>query len=340
LADMNQSEGVIFIYDGECPVCSIAAQALRIRAAAGPLRLVDARREKNHPVLLEINALGYDLDDSMILKYGGRFYRAGDALALMALLGSGQGWFNRMNALLFRSKTVAAVLYPVMRAARNLLIRLKGVPKIHNLADEMRKLPIFQPVFGANWSRLPPALKARYANRPYSNDLGTVEGHLDISVSPMMRILAPLLKWTGMLVPYHGKQVPVVVNFASYPHSEACHFHRTFHFPGRAPYVFRSSMTPEAGNVIVEDLNLGISWRATCDVEDNKVVLRHLGYVVRVLGWRVPVPLQLLFGTGYAEEEATGPASFRMKMEINHPLLGEVFAYRGHFEVKGVLIDP
>ncbi len=31
--------------------------------------------------------------------------------------------------------------------------------------------PIFAEVFGAQWDRLPPALKAHYANRPFSNDV-------------------------------------------------------------------------------------------------------------------------------------------------------------------------
>jgi hypothetical protein len=52
---------------------------------------------------------------------------------LMALLGTNQGGFNRMNAILFRSKVMARLCHPSMRGARNLLLKVKGVQTIHKL---------------------------------------------------------------------------------------------------------------------------------------------------------------------------------------------------------------
>jgi predicted DCC family thiol-disulfide oxidoreductase YuxK len=124
---------VWFVYDGECPICCAAAQALRIRKAVGQLHLVDARVETDHPLLAEIAAHQLDLDEGMVIHFGDRLYHGADALQLMALLGSGQGWFNRMNALLFRSAVPARWAYPLMRSARNLAIRLRGVTSIDNL---------------------------------------------------------------------------------------------------------------------------------------------------------------------------------------------------------------
>lgn len=124
---------VWFVYDGECPLCRVAAQALRIRQSVGNLHLVDARTERDHPLMAKINAAGLDLDDGMVLSYGDRLYHGAEALTLMGLLGSGHGWFNRMNALLFRSPALARVTYPAMRGVRNLLIRMLGAGKIDNL---------------------------------------------------------------------------------------------------------------------------------------------------------------------------------------------------------------
>lgn len=126
-------EGVWFVYDGDCPICNTAAHALRIRQAAGELRLVNARVERDHPLVAEINRLNIDLDEGMVIKYRDAFYHGRDALHFMALFGGNSGWFNRMNAILFKSKTLARLCYPVMRGVRNLLLRLKGVPKIRNL---------------------------------------------------------------------------------------------------------------------------------------------------------------------------------------------------------------
>lgn len=126
---------VWFIYDGDCPICNTAAQALRIKQAVGNLHLVNAREDKDHPLLSEVKACQLNLDEGMVLVFEGGYYHGADALHMMALLGSSQGWFNRMNALLFCSPAIARLCYPAMRAGRNLLIRLKGVPKIRNLEE-------------------------------------------------------------------------------------------------------------------------------------------------------------------------------------------------------------
>lgn len=130
--------GIQFIYDGECPVCTYAAHAFRIRQAAGELTLIDARTEGGHPLVQEVNRRGLDLDEGMVIHYEGTFYHGADALHLMALVGSETGWYNKANALLFRSKTLSKILYPVLRAGRNTLIFFKGVPKIDNLGKRKK----------------------------------------------------------------------------------------------------------------------------------------------------------------------------------------------------------
>ena len=133
---VEEGNKIWFVYDGECPICSLAAQALEIRKSVGKLELVDARQEHDHEVLKEVNAAGLDLDEGMVIKYGERLYHGAEALNLMALIGSGHGRFNRINAALFRNAFVARLCYPLMRAARNLAIRLKGSGKIQNLGRQ------------------------------------------------------------------------------------------------------------------------------------------------------------------------------------------------------------
>lgn len=122
-----------FAYDGECPICTYAAHALRIRQSVGPLHLVDARADKDHPLIHRIAEEKLDLDEGMVIQFGGRLYHGADALQVMALLGSDHGWFNRVNVRLFRSPVLAKLAYPLMRGSRNLLIRLLGVAPIDNL---------------------------------------------------------------------------------------------------------------------------------------------------------------------------------------------------------------
>ncbi len=328
-----------FIYDGDCPICTTAAHALRIRQAVGSLHLINAREGKDQPLVREATELGYDLDEGMVIKFGERHYHGADALVIMALLGSNIGWFNRMNALLFSSPHIAKLLYPAMRGTRNALMYIKGKPKLGNLANG-NKSPIFQPIFGEAWQTMPAVMHQHYANRPYTNDVVVVEGLMEVRASRLMRFFAPLLKWSGLLVPYQGQDVPTTVTFRSEADSRVFRFDREFRFPGKAPFHFLSRMMPVGGNEVIEYMSLGIGWRAAYQFTNNKVTLTHRGYVWRLFGLNIHFPFHWLFGKGYAEEEATGDSNFRMYMDIRHPWFGEVYAYSGDFTVKDVVLEP
>jgi predicted DCC family thiol-disulfide oxidoreductase YuxK len=322
---------ICFIYDGECPLCTRAARAFRIRQAVGGLRLIDGRTERDHPLMKEVNARGIDLDEGMAIFYEGAFYHGWDALHLMALIGSESGWFNRINARLFRSKTAARLCYPPLRGMRNLLLRLKGAGKIDNLDRASR--PLFQPIFGADWDRLPHVMKRHYANRPYHDDKVTAEGVMRVESSPLGRLLTPLFMLAGTLVPYEGDNVPSTVHFVSSADSDAFGFERTFHFPGRPPFRFRSHMKPAGGNVLVEFMRFGLGWRMAYEWDGAKIVLAHKGYVLGLFGILIPLPLALIMGRGYAEETPLSDDEFSMMMEIRHPLWGKVYGYSGRFRI-------
>lgn len=201
------------------------------------------------------------------------------------------------------------------------------------------KLPTFQAVFGTDWAALPPVLLAHYANRPYSKDVVTVDGLLTIQSSLYMKLLTPLLQLSGALVPYEGEHVPVTVRFMSEPESNAYYFDRTFRFPGRRPYRFRSRMEPIGGNSVVEFMRIGIGWHAGFQWDGKKIVISHRDYAVRLFGRLIPVALELVMGKGYAEEEALDDQRFRMNMHIQHPLLGIIYRYHGTFKVTAVELN-
>ena len=129
----THSEIVYFVYDGECPLCQLGASFYKVREVIGELELVDARTEKDHPVMQEVNAAKLNLDEGMVLKYQGQLYQGVEALYLMAKLGADEGVLNRLNNTLYKSKTLAKMHYPFMRGVRNLMLKAKGVKKIQNL---------------------------------------------------------------------------------------------------------------------------------------------------------------------------------------------------------------
>ncbi len=45
----------------------------------------------------------------------------------------------------------------------------------------MNNPPIFKPIFGDSWAKLPAVFKKRYANRSYSTDEVVVDGVLNVT---------------------------------------------------------------------------------------------------------------------------------------------------------------
>ncbi|MGH8224094.1 MAG: DCC1-like thiol-disulfide oxidoreductase family protein, partial [Woeseiaceae bacterium] len=122
---------ILLVYDTQCPACDYYCRLARIRESAGGLVLVNAR--DGGPVMDEISAAGLDIDQGMVLKVGDRLYYGADAIHMLALLGTRSGVFNRLTFWMFRSRRVAAVLYPILRFFRNLLLKFLGRTKINNL---------------------------------------------------------------------------------------------------------------------------------------------------------------------------------------------------------------
>lgn len=122
---------ILLVYDKQCPACSYYCNLARIRESAGRLVLVDARDDS--AIRDEITAAGLDIDQGMVLRYGGTLYYGADAIHMLALLGSNSGAFNRISHWTFKYRPVARVLYPVLRAGRNLLLKVLGRTKINNL---------------------------------------------------------------------------------------------------------------------------------------------------------------------------------------------------------------
>ena len=127
----NSSNNVWFVYDGKCPLCNSAANAFAIKKTVGTLNLVDARTQQDHPVMMEVNHRGLNIDEGMVIKLNDNLYHGADALHIMALIGSNSGIFNRINYLLFRSKLLSKIGYPILKFGRNAILWSKGIRKIN-----------------------------------------------------------------------------------------------------------------------------------------------------------------------------------------------------------------
>jgi hypothetical protein len=131
MSDTAQPEPIWIVYDGACPFCAAYTRMVRLREAAGDVRLVDAR--EGGPIVAEVLARGIDLDEGMAMKVGDRFFHGGEVMNRIAMMSGHSGALNRFHAWVFRDARRARLLYPSLRAGRNLALRLLGHRK---LADD------------------------------------------------------------------------------------------------------------------------------------------------------------------------------------------------------------
>ena len=127
----GDSDEILLVYDKECPACDTYCRLVEIAPSAGKLTLVDARDRT--PVMAEITRAGLDIDQGMVVKMDGKIYYGSEAISALARVSSRSGFFNRLSHYAFRSRTMAHLLYPPLRAGRNLLLKILGKTKINNL---------------------------------------------------------------------------------------------------------------------------------------------------------------------------------------------------------------
>lgn len=128
---MPDDDRIELVYDRECPVCDYYCNRVDVEAGHGKLVRVDARDMPD--IMDEITALGLDIDEGMVVKRDGRIYYGADAIHELARMSSRQGFINRVAHLAFRSAGRSNFLYPILKALRNLLLKLLGRSRINNL---------------------------------------------------------------------------------------------------------------------------------------------------------------------------------------------------------------
>lgn len=128
---MSAGREILLVYDKECPACNFYCELARIDHSVGNLTLVNAREQSG--AMDKITAAGLDIDQGMALLLDDEIYYGAEAIQMLSLLSSRIGIFNRFAYFVFRSRRVANILYPVLRACRNLLLKILRKSKINNL---------------------------------------------------------------------------------------------------------------------------------------------------------------------------------------------------------------
>ena len=133
-SDFMDKTGIYFIYDGDCPLCAAAAQALRLQKAYGTLHLINARQDKDHPLIHDITQRNLNLDEGMVIYENNHFHHGVDALSFMAKHGEASNALMLLCKSIFWSDKISSLTYPWMRAMRNWLLRRRNIAQLNNLS--------------------------------------------------------------------------------------------------------------------------------------------------------------------------------------------------------------
>jgi predicted DCC family thiol-disulfide oxidoreductase YuxK len=118
------SAGAVIVYDGRCPFCANYIRLLRLRETLAHVKLIDAR--KGGRVVDALIRRNIDFDAGMVLILDGSIYHGADGMHRLALMTTPSTHFNMLNRWIFRSERKSRIVYPMLRALRNLTLRLLG----------------------------------------------------------------------------------------------------------------------------------------------------------------------------------------------------------------------
>ncbi len=197
--------------------------------------------------------------------------------------------------------------------------------------------PIFKQILGDNWDKLGTVIQEHYFLKPYSDDYICVTGEMDeIYHSKIAKLLIPFGLLFGAIVPYNDTQVPIDVHYNSKPDNATLYWDRVFKLNNRKTFHFKSYMEQHSGNEVIEYVRFGLGMKLAVTVEDGAIIFHDKGYVMKILGFKIPLPINLLFGNATIEERPIDDTNFSMKMIIKHPLFGVMFRYSGQFQFTKV----
>jgi predicted DCC family thiol-disulfide oxidoreductase YuxK len=125
--ELAKGSRIAIIYDGECPLCNSYVTMTRLKNALGTPTLLNARERPD--LVRALAEAGISLDSGMAVYYQDQLYAGGEAVHVLALLTQSVNLANRLMAALFGWRSVALCIYPLLRAGRNLLLKLRSRPQ-------------------------------------------------------------------------------------------------------------------------------------------------------------------------------------------------------------------
>lgn len=190
----------------------------------------------------------------------------------------------------------------------------------------------------AGWSRLPEAVRVRFADRAHAVDY---VGEFEVVRAS---VLGRMIAWTCQIigtpvVPRTGNNVPAIVHVG--PSGRGVEWRREYRWPLRTPCLVRSTKVIRADGVLVEELPAGLCMSLCVYERAGTLHFVSRGYYFEISvpvsrhRVRIPLPRWLSPGTTHVEHIDGAHGWFRFTMTVTHPLFGEMFYQTGRFHASG-----
>jgi len=124
---LAEDSGIAIVYDGDCPLCTAYVSMARLKKSVGSPALVNARERPD--LVKALARSGVSLDAGMVVYYQGHIYAGGEAIYVLALLTTPVDFANRLIGALLARRSFALWVYPLLRAGRNLLLKVRNRPQ-------------------------------------------------------------------------------------------------------------------------------------------------------------------------------------------------------------------
>ena len=114
------------IFDGQCPFCRAYVASLNGKNEINKTGLskVDARCAPE--VVAQLANKGVDINTGIVFIKGGAAFQDAAALTLLAKQHAASGWLVSLHHRFLRYSFLSLAIYPILRALRNVYLRLAG----------------------------------------------------------------------------------------------------------------------------------------------------------------------------------------------------------------------
>lgn len=189
---------------------------------------------------------------------------------------------------------------------------------------------MFRKILSNQWSSLSPAVQKHYGLG--DGEEISMQGELAVKHGRFIKLLMPMIRLTGALVPVEGEKFIVTVKNKRV--GNTFYWNRRFKKDNKI-YEFNSKMQ-QFDNDVVEFVGLGIGIRMGLKVSNGGLLYEDKGYVFKLGSKLIPIPVGLLVGKSVIEEFTTEQTDHDLEMRfvVNHPWFGFGFSYMGWFDYK------